>query len=391
MQHYLGLFDVEEDAARAYDTHARVSSTALTNFSIYIHIAMNCQATFGAKAKTNFVYDPEEPIPHADTALAPAKSLLVTRPPPLPPPPTPDPEKVSVKGSHPRRTYVGIKARRKRLSGAMDSGNETGTSMSGIESGESDKNIVNDDNAKKIARFRPPSATLDPKWRDKIQYLRGEISFGNSQNATSDGTSKNFSHICLKGKWKNSLYGKPDREHIMNWANKNDFYYESLSKEDISTLSSVNGELLPYSGNYTGFHVAVIQTEDGKEKTVKCTETVLQLLFGLRSQDNNPYQWFVVGRGESDLGKILLSGHYNSRTKEIEMSKQFVEDADTCNQVSLKYLLDNFKTSGGGLASSQHEDSSSSRSGLQATSNVAYGMARNSTADSIGNSNSGNY
>ncbi len=40
VQHYLGLFDNEEEAGKMYDAHAR--------------------ATLGLKAKTNFDYDPNE-------------------------------------------------------------------------------------------------------------------------------------------------------------------------------------------------------------------------------------------------------------------------------------------------------------------------------------------
>ena len=329
------------------------------------------------------MYDPTEPIPHKDSALAPAKCLVITRP---PQPLTPEPVKVVVKGSHPRRTYVGIKARRKRLNGPADDddNDNENDSYNGDPGAESDMegglksprvNPNTSNNSSGASNFVPnkiprtvKSALMpqDPNWRENVYYLVGGL-FINNSSAGRPGTAKISGnvHVCLKGKWLSSLNGKPSREDISAWSNKNEFYYESLAQEDLSTLSPPDSDKLkPLSGNYTGFHfISQPQppsTASASSPAVivpptKCTETLLQLLFTTDTDDspngstnstatiNSDTNYNIVGKGDSDLGKFILFGKYNAQTRELEVSRQFVRDTDPCNGFSLQYLQENHK------------------------------------------------
>jgi hypothetical protein len=340
------------------------------------------------------VYDPTEPIPHADSALAPAKSLIMSRPPLLPTPePEPEKEEEVVKGSHPRRTYVGIKARRKRLSGLGDDADDEGESSrtgtlssilemhgsksprvsishtnpntnTNISATPNTTNTINanaantntNTNTSHFAANKPAARTAllvrqDPHWRRKVYHLAGGLFTHSTSSHPRQGVSKNTTvaaHVCLKGKWLATLEGKPRKEDITNWSNKNEFYFESLAQEDPSALTLPDKSLKPLSGNYTGFHF-VEQQASGAGVPTKCTEALIQLLFtaetpgGSGSGSGSNHNYNIVGKGDSDLGKFVLFGHYNSQTRDVEMSRQFVLDSDPCNGLSLQYLRDSHK------------------------------------------------
>lgn len=347
------------------------------------------------------MYDPAEPIPHADTALAPAKSIVVPmRPAEIPP--SPEPEKVVVKGSHPRRTYVGIKARRKRLSGTGDDdeneNSNTGTESDMEGSNSSRNGINNGSNSSGAAKNSMPVNKMpriiknsiiptDPKWRDRVCYLVGGLFINNSNDGRLDTAKTNVVHVCLKGKWLSSPGEKPSRNDVTSWSNKNEFYYESLAQENLDTLSLPNNNLRPLSGNYTGFHF-IDQKEGGTDVPTKCTETLLQLLFTPDSKDSSHCSYDLVGKGDSDLGKFILFGNYNSQSRDITMSRQFVTDSDPCNDYSLQLLQEKHKS---GLATKVPRAVERSDNEAQSGSEVVSTENGVKSSDSvqIGHNNSG--
>lgn len=303
------------------------------------------------------MYDPTEPIPHADTALAPPKSLLVARPLlPSPPPPPPEPVKVVAKGSHPRRTYVGIKARRKRLSGHGDEADDENEADGGGNKAPRESSSASPAGAtpssyttsthlssKVLPVVKKMFALQDPRWRDKIYYLSGGLFI----NATGSTPKSNKVHVCIKGKWLASLDGQPRKEDISQWSNKNDFYYESLAQEDMSSLALPENCMKPLSGRYTGFHFIdptaadVASSSPSEGVPTKCTEALLHILF-TADPSTGSSSYSLVGKGESDLGKFLLFGTYDSQSRRIEVSRRYVEDSNPCNGYTLPYLQEHF-------------------------------------------------
>eukprot|EP00604_Paraphysomonas_vestita_P002852 CAMPEP_0174818372 /NCGR_PEP_ID=MMETSP1107-20130205/1040_1 /TAXON_ID=36770 /ORGANISM="Paraphysomonas vestita, Strain GFlagA" /LENGTH=441 /DNA_ID=CAMNT_0016030123 /DNA_START=25 /DNA_END=1347 /DNA_ORIENTATION=- len=314
VQHYLGLFDIEEDAARAYDVHAR--------------------ATLGPKAKTNFVYDTNENIVTTDFVI---QSPIAT----IPEPPQLEHHSNRSKGAHPRRTYVGIKARRKRLS-------EGDVSNSSLINGQSEAGIDHDSpySIPPRKRFCNPNTdgtnghidgttnTLvdqdgnaiqvdvsaeQEDWREQLYHWKGHLSVDLAHNVA-----------VWKGIWMTSWQIQQQQEgNAPNPAwNNNSFEYrcanyvvqDPLLKEQVEYPTNL--PLPPLNGNYAGYYM--MDNDDGgvlsrysdslchldfeKDETDLITVTSTDGTF-LPPQS---FTYLVVGKGESEFGPFLLQGLYNS-------------------------------------------------------------------------------
>ena len=162
-------------------------------------------------------------------------------------------------------------------------------------------------------------------------------------------------HICFKGKWLSSLSSKPSKEDISSWSNKQEFLCKSLSPEQLSSLSLPNNKLKPLSGNYTGFNFIDL-SGNGTEAPSKCSDTLIQFLFVPVESDPETTLFDIVGKGDSDMGKFIVSGTYHSQTREMELTRQYVSDNDSrivCSLQDLHFLIKSEKSRVADLQSKQ--------------------------------------
>eukprot|EP01041_Mallomonas_annulata_P000730 gene730-1404_t len=362
VQHYLGLFDSEDEAARAYDIHAR--------------------NVLGARCKPNFEHDEI------------VKQMSATEPSSIQSRSTqPVAEALKVKGSHPRRTYVGIKARRKRQSEANDiidnirdasrgmqqpthqqqqqqhlqqqqqsqqlslhqdnqlqtfptnlppkkktkleNDNHHNSSINTNNNNNINVNnmgmIISPDTTQHYVRQQPLVSQSD--WRDQIYYWCGEFNYDNI-------------NCCLlwKGSWLGSFAGRPDPEEFA-WSS-NEFEYSSPridhNHNNINDGGGsggvggvhTDGLLHPVSGLYTGYYM---MDNDGSGNLRKYLDKQYLVEFDV-IKDTSPPRYSVVGRGESDFGPFVLSGSYNTASRILEMSRQYVSETDDRARMSIGEL-----------------------------------------------------
>lgn len=163
----------------------------------------------------------------------------------------------------------------------------------------------------------PPA---EPDWRDQIYYWVGKLSYDDKQQ-------------CLRwrGRWMGSFSGKPAESEFD--SSSNEFTYCSPRIEKARAFSS-QGLLRPISGHYAGQYG---MDNDGSGVIEMYTDKELLMEFEETSLDPCP-QYFVYGRGDSEFGEFIVHGTYDSSTRMLDMSRQYLSDNDLKRMMTMPQL-----------------------------------------------------
>lgn len=304
VQHYLGLFDTEEEAARSYDEHAK--------------------AVLGRRARSNFEYpEPAQPAQNVSTTVSEEKIS--------------DPSKDRGKEiserpriMHSKRIYVGIKLKRKRLSeGATLEEVAVSTGMTGIRHDGSEvsakrfKTAAEDDRGVGAATsvLAAPAVAHPPSdWREQLYFWLGTISV-DAQNSC----------LVWKGSWLGYFNTTPTPEQLQ-WS-RNFFEYSGPSAVE-SDVALPNGGLRPLSGAFKGHYM---MDNNGGGSMQRFSDKSCSLDFQ-EIPGSNPLRYSVVGKGDSEFGDFVVEGIYDSSTRVLAASRRYVVETDPLAKSTLQEL-----------------------------------------------------
>lgn len=166
-----------------------------------------------------------------------------------------------------------------------------------------------------IAMNRAP----DAEWRQQSYFWFGALSYESAEFMLS---------------WKGSMLGytsaRPSAEQLQ-WS-RNYFDYSGPSNVDPGVVLSGN-TLRPLSGRYKGSYML----DDGHGRQDKYSDQ-----FELDFRDipgSMPAQFTVVGLGMSDVGgKFVLDGAYDSGSRALALSRNYVSATDALGMMTLNDL-----------------------------------------------------
>ncbi len=184
----------------------------------------------------------------------------------------------------------------------------------------------------------------EPDWRDQIYYWSGRLDYQESTKL-----------MVWKGKWIGSFTGKPTFEEFE--TNGNEFCYESANTIDKNKVypaggGGVHGILKPVSTTFKGYYVidsdVVANGKDGTgatdsdEQEERYYDKEFILEFEEVYQRPHP-SYAVYGKGDSEFGVFILNGSYDSSTRTMEMSREYLAEHDSRGNLILAQLKQYFK------------------------------------------------
>ena len=249
----------------------------------------------------------------------------------------------------PKRIYVGIKARQKRLHMAdADETNGNGNTQvyQHTNNGTSGGNksfceaiaesvgVLRDIHGNRIKRLTENGISgigllldgdyleregdglsdaaedeYEPDWRDQIYYWTGFLSYDNDNNC-----------LLWKGSWLGSFTGKPNPDEFSWSSNEFEYLGEAANLAELY----VQGLLRPRSGRFKGFYM---MDNDGSGSLSKYLDNEYYVEFE-EVRGLHPPRYTVVGKGDSDFGTFVLTGTYNAGNRVLEMARQYISNED---------------------------------------------------------------
>lgn len=290
------------------------------SFSISFLISSS-QATFGLKAKTNFVYEAGESIVPNDFLMMQPTAESVE-----------EPSSGKVKGSHPRRTYVGIKARRKRMS---ESDNQGESSLHGNDR-MSISTLANHSLSNSATFIMPPRKRLrhgglssagsdgdgHGDWREQLYHWRGHLSVDSSFTSSSD-SSNSRSVLLWSGTWVGSWQQVAGTESTLAWTGNTFTYRGPPVVEGNEGPASMSVPLKPISGTYLGHYM---MDNEGSGRLSRYSDHNCYLDF--KEDEKAQGKYTVIGRGDCDFGAFILQGIYDSASRALDITRKYIPDSD---------------------------------------------------------------
>lgn len=192
-----------------------------------------------------------------------------------------------------KRTYVSIKQKKRRLN----------------------ENLHGSVAAKKAKPDDSSTRHRDENWIKRSYFWFGALSYDTHARCMS-----------WKGSWLTYVKSRPTAEQLQWSRNHFDYAGPVVAEPDLT-----GGALRPLSGKYTGTYLA---DEGGRqERFTDSFELDFREIPG-----SQPLQYTVVGLGTSDFGRFVIDGAYDSGSKALGLSRNFVKDSDALGSMSLNEL-----------------------------------------------------